>query len=415
MKNLPDDEVINSLANRLENYNELPTEDVWERISVSIPSTPGWVIWTNRVGATLSVIVLAFLLYNENESRNATPHQMSVNVVDGDKRVGQQKSSLNSEPTLQSPETESEKNSATKEVIERFVEKNATITHRAVDHEVMLKDIITIADNVADPKAKVSSNIPVEKTEWVAEDKLRSDSLLSHLTEIREDSVEAVEHVLPPRPKKKKSRLTFYSMVSPSLSFHHVIPDSRDGVVVEKVKSPGVISLKRFGYSIETGIQGQIGKRFQYLAGLSYYHQSQRLEYEETRDGVIVESGDEMDFVIKPKTTSRSFDYSMRNIGVQAGILYTLKSRGLMHKTGVIIQYQQGLMQANDDVAYDNSSSNYLNYQLFYRLEYKLRSGISLFVQPAYTHSIVANEQMNAPFKLKQSRAGLGIGIVYGF
>jgi hypothetical protein len=105
----------------------------------------------------------------------------------------------------------------------------------------------------------------------------------------------------------------------------------------------------------------------------------------------------------------------MRNIGVQTGILYTLKQTGLMHKAGIVLQYQRGLMQAGEGDAYDNSSSYYVNYQLLYRVEYSFRPGFSLFVQPSYTHSIVANESLNAPFKLKLSRAGVGLGVVYRF
>jgi hypothetical protein len=232
---------------------------------------------------------------------------------------------------------------------------------------------------------------------------------------LNRDSAESAGQVLPPIKKRKKSKLTFYSMISPSLSFHHVTPESEDGVVVDKFNSPGVISHERFGFSIETGLQGHISERFQYIVGLSFYQQSQQLSYEEKSEGTIIESGDDLNYDIKPVTLTRNFDYTMCNVGVQAGILYTLKLQGLMHKAGVVFQYQKGLIQANEDDVYNNSSSDYLNYQLLYRVEYAFSSGVGLFVQPAYTHSIIANESLDAPFKLKQSRASLGVGIVYRF
>jgi hypothetical protein len=40
---------------------------------------------------------------------------------------------------------------------------------------------------------------------------------------------------------------------------------------------------------------------------------------------------------------------------------------------------------------------------------------MSFVIQPGYTHSVIANESLQAPFRLKQSRAGIGIGIVYSF
>jgi hypothetical protein len=126
------------------------------------------------------------------------------------------------------------------------------------------------------------------------------DSSLVDVKEIRKDSASSEGIVLPPNKRRKKSKLAFYSMVSPSLSFQHFTPESEDGVVVDKINSPGVISRERLGFAIETGIQGHISERFQYVVGLSYYHQSQQLEYEETTEGTIVESGDDLNYEIRP-------------------------------------------------------------------------------------------------------------------
>lgn len=416
MKNLPEEELFNSVENRLRNYSELPDDEGWERISSAITSNnePKWIIWTNRTAATLSLVILFFLLNGEIVSYNYASEKSQSNVADKKKKADLALSTPSSKTELTRPEP-----------IRKDNRGKATSSTRTLDHSED-KDFgqreaanSNLSQSTIGKKQEEERLIEVSPTRDEAENAItetfKTDSVLIAVKESKKDSAASVGYVLPPTKKRKKSKMTWYSMISPSLSFQHVTPESEDGVVVDKLNSPGVISHERFGFSIETGLQGQISERFQYVVGLSFYRQSQQISYEEKSDGAVIESGDDLNYDIKPATTTRTFDYSMGNVGVQAGVLYTLKQRGLMHKAGVMLQYQKGLIQGKEDDAYDNSSSDYLNYQFVYRVEYAFRSGVGLFVQPAYTHSIIANESLDAPFKLKQSRASLGIGIVYRF
>jgi hypothetical protein len=410
MKNLPDDELFNAVENRLRNYSELPDDDVWERISGATPPAiePKWIIWINSIALTLSLVVLFSLFYRNNGQDGFAINDLPDNNVGSEKRVESIVHPEASESALKNLPDTDKKDS-------RINEKPGThISHRRTDLvEINSSHPINTSSDRRNSNVKIFALEVQNKIDGRMD---KSEDSVSVVTkQLKEDSAAVVGHVLPPQKKRKKAKLMFYSMISPSLSFQHVTPDSQDGVVIGKINSPGVISLERFGFTIETGIQGQMGKRFQYIFGLSYYQQSQRLEYEGHSNGITVESGEDLSFVIRPESITSSFDYSMRNVGVQAGILYTLKQRGLMHKPGLVFQYQKGMMQAHEGAVYDNSSSDYFNFQLVYRVEYALRSGVGLFIQPAYTHSIAANESLNAPFKLKQSRASLGVGIVYRF
>ena len=417
MKNLPDDELFNSVENRLRNYSELPDDNVWERISGATPpaSEPKWIIWprsvSGRTAVTLSLVVLFSLFYRHNVKDGLFTNDLPNNYDVAEKSVESIVPSGASEVALKNLPGTSKKDSAINEKqVKHFSNTRTYPAGMNSSHP------INASAEWGNSDVKISSLEVQNESDERTKDNESNENSVSVVTKpLKEDSASIVGHILPAQKKRKKSKLMFYSMISPSLSFQHVTPDSQDGVVIDKINSPGVISLERFGFTIETGVQGQLGKRFQYLLGLSYYQQSQSLEYEGHSNGTTIESGEDLNFVIKPETITGSFEYSMRNIGVQAGILYTLKQRGLMHKPGLVFQYQKGMLQANEDVAYDNSSSDYINFQLLYRVEYTLRSGAGLFIQPAYTHSIVANESLSAPFKLKQSRASLGVGIVYRF
>jgi hypothetical protein len=416
MKNLPEDELFNFVENRLRNYSELPDDEGWDRISGAIISDtePKWIVWTNRTAAALSLVILFFLLNGEYVSYGDASKEILSNISHSKKKVDLAPSTISSKTELKTPEPRSKDNR------EKAASPVRSLNH-SEDEYYNEQEVPNINSGqlVIGEKQEEESLMAVSpanhSTGRVHAETFRTDSMLIAVRGPRKDSAASVESVRPPSKKRKKSKLTLYSMISPSLSFQHVTPESADGVVVDKLNSPGVISHERFGISIETGLQGQITERFQYIVGLSFYRQSQQISYEEKSDGTVIESGDDLNYDIKPSTTTRTFDYSMGNIGVQAGILYTLKQRGLIHKAGVVIQYQKGLIQANEGDVYDNSSSDYLNYQFLYRVEYAFRSGVGLFIQPAYTHSIIANESLDAPFKLKQSRASLGIGVVYRF
>lgn len=417
MKNLPEDELFNSVENRLRNYSELPDDEVWNRIAGAMPSEvePGWITWTNRTAATLSVAVL-FLLFYKQDVSDTRHTDTSPSIILGDKeKAAPEEASI----TLDRESSERDEHS----VISNNSKSGPAIGtsfpsgsyHAEVSETVRSNSMPRDKNNDTreDVQQSAGSRVNDMREDVIVTPESNSES--GEAKELKKESATSFGHVLPPPRKRKKSKLTFYSMISPSFSFQHVTPNSEDGVVVEKINSPGVISHERFGFSVESGIQGQISERFQYIVGFSYYQQSQQISYEEKSDGAVIESGEDLNYEIKPATVTRTFDYSMNNVGVQAGLLYTLKQRGLMHKAGVIFQYQMGLMKSHEGDAYDNSSSDYLNYQLVYRVEYAFRSGIGLFVQPSYTHSFIANESLNSPFEMKQSRAGLGVGIVYRF
>jgi hypothetical protein len=105
----------------------------------------------------------------------------------------------------------------------------------------------------------------------------------------------------------------------------------------------------------------------------------------------------------------------MKNGGASAGVLYHIRGKKLMHKLGAGLQYQKGLVNPQGEYSYNNASSSYLNYQLLYRMEYSLSRRTSVFLQPQFVHSLVADEALREPFEIKPYRAGLGFGLLYHF
>jgi hypothetical protein len=409
MKNLPDDELFNTLEKRLRNYGEQPDDEVWRKIESALSPTrePGWIVWTNRLAAIFSLTAILFLL-NDESTRKESLSDLPASV---DNSVNK------SDPTRSGILPDRSRKTETnfdKKISLKKREKRGRSNHQASEHVNAVQPTFMENPAVALDLENMARPIDAKVDRW----NMALDSPGTEIVQkIKEDSIAlVVPQESPLQKRRKKSSLMFYAIFTPSLSFQRVSPVSNDAVVIEKINSPNVFSSERLGISIEAGIQGKITKRLQYMAGVSYYQQNQKMRYEQiSEDDVIIEPGDDMDYTVRPRTTEYSFDYRMRNIGIQAGLLYTLKQRGLIHKAGIVLHYQHGLQKSTENEIYNNATSNYLNYQLLYRIEYTFSSKINLFVQPSYMHSIVANESLQAPFRVKQSRAGIGIGLVYRF
>lgn len=412
MKNLPEDELFDALENRLKNYSEVPDDDVWNKISgvLHVSRVSRWIIWSDRTAAVFALMAVLFMLYAKQQGvididelsglssvKNNVPYASGITPgvmptpTEDPMKMDMSVHSLfiNKDSIRAKPhEFDDKSNYHSSPVFDNNVTKDSEISDMYVLQDLTAKSIVEISQDsipVDQPVKKDSVNRPFQK------DILKKE-------------------------RRKHSGLTMYAVFTPLLSYHRVLPLSNDDVVVDRLNSPSIFSTNRLGINIEAGVQGKVYRRLEYIAGISYYHQSQRIAYEQlTSDNVIVEEDGDKSYMVRPGVLQKSFAYDMENIGIQAGLLYSLKQDGLVHKAGVVLSYQKGLRKSSDTEVYKNSSSDYLSYQLLYRVEYGLKSGMSFFIQPTYMHSLYNRESIEAPFSLKQSRAGIGIGVVYSF
>src|SRR5688572_14918486 len=232
MKNLPEDELFNSVENRLRNYSELPDDEGWERISSAITSNnePKWIIWTNRTAATLSLVILFFLLNGEIVSYNDASEKSQSNIADKKKKADLAPSTPSSKTELKRPEPIRKDNQG------KATSPTRTLYH-SEDKDSGQREAANsnLSQSTIGKKQEEERLIEVSPTSDEAENAIietfKTDSMLIAVKKSKNDSAASVGYVLPPTKKRKKSKLTWYSMISPSLSFQHVTPESEDGVV----------------------------------------------------------------------------------------------------------------------------------------------------------------------------------------
>lgn len=426
MKNFPDQDQSKELEKRLQGYSEEPDELVWQNIDNALRPTRTslWIPWIGGTGTVAGIILMALLwqmdssqnddrriyetaeetreltdLEKKSEATGSEIQQQKMTPptkVLNDKTVDDQKNKLSDDQQGDTYVTRYDK-------ISRNLNGNVIRNERS--SEPMLEPIATSAEADNDIE---NAHVPVEDNTEKGNDSFQvAVAKGKDSTEVREES---------PKSEKRmpKRGLSFYTTLTPQLSFQRVIPAGNDGVVISDFYNPSIISSERFGFGIELGIQAHLSKHWEYYGGLSYYQQRQALQYASLTDRISLEASPGKGYIVTPQSDKATVQYSMRNWGANVGLLYNLQGKKLAHKVGGGLSYQKGFNKQISE-KYDNSESSYLFYTVFYRNEVRLSAKLRIYVQPTFMHSLYTKETIDAPFKLKPYRAGIGFGVLYDF
>jgi hypothetical protein len=430
MKNLPEDEWLNQLSNRLSNYTEEPDETLWSNIEKEINPSKDHrgLLWMDRVAAMSSVAFLILLIVSY--SYNFTGDSVETKLgFDRPPLITQQKNSKQIQeecPAItQNFYTHNTKRLSLVPLHQKFSQ-----AHSGGIQEMLNSNVIENTDSYEFPLSNhLSKEVDHDQILSMSDalDNLKSQNTNSESISETADSLDTSGTISPSAEaqiktrreastRSAKRRPSFYVMLNPTLAYNSITPLRKDDIVVDKFDVLPVMSVKRFGWSSEIGLQGRLLPRLEYYSSIVVYTQSQQLSYHfRTRDHVDVVQGENMQFAVNPSSVRQSFNYTMINAGIQSGLLYELKSGKLSHKVGVGLSYQHGFRSASGEDTYDNSQSQYLSYRLSYRNEYHISKLVSVFIQPAYSNVIWSREKLREPFRLKPSYASLGFGLIYHF
>ncbi len=379
-----------SVRERLGRYEEVPSDEVWQKITAQTGvKEKVWPVWVEGISLAGMGVMLFFLGLGTKE------------VVYVDKPVIVEKEIV-------------------KEVIKEIIvekpliatgDENNVQGYYEREGRQESKELTELKKSVQPEKTLlVTTQEPQLFTGSVEKD---STIISSPAIRRQSDSSHVEEKVVPPY-KKPKSKFQFYLSLTPSLAFQKVIPDGGDALIVQGFEHRSPLSVKRFGFAVDAGFQRDINRILGFYGGLSFYRQQQQLTYYYyDRDADVTRVADSWTFEITRLQHTKTFDYTMTNIGVRSGLLITLKGDKLKHKFGAGLLYMQGFGKKSG--SYNNRRSDYLSYQLFYRNEIRVNDHFSWFVEPTFAYSFISREKLAEPFVLKPYRAGIGVGVLYRF
>lgn len=426
MKSLPEKDFWNAIRNRLENYKEEPQDD-WLKIAGAIPASragqknkP-----VNLAADLLSVASIAMLVWTlyavtpaariETLASVSTPsvtEKMNNRQTDGLKEGKERIPHMNG-----SEQNENASGSMTNEAKNKV--NGSSDAPGKVERNNTSQQHMPLPEQADNTKLNGDENRFTHADGYEGELRESGDSVQTVVTAKTDTVFFAVPPILQQKSKpRRRFRPSVYAVITPSFAYQKIVPLRDDNINIQKLNGAGLVSGDRLGYSLEAGFQMQVSNHVELYAGFSYYQQNLLVSYSYVTDGDVQSvngTGEKWSYELSPGEATRTFRYAMKNGGAAAGVLYHIRGRKLMHKLGAGLQYQKGLMSARGEYSYNNASSSYLNYQLMYRMEYSLGGRTSVFLQPQFVHSLVANEVLREPFTIKPYRAGLGFGLLYHF
>jgi hypothetical protein len=373
MKSLHEDD-IGKLRERLSQYEEMPSEDLWSKIDAKRDKPGYWTTWVEPISFLVIGAFLTFIVLPLQESSIISTERVSA-------KAGSHGDVLR-------------------------VDVRSVDVRRA---DVLRTDLVDVSSDVNENAVteQHASNIDMPRPgESYPTERIKKDSA---------SIFSPAKQELTVKPKlKKKTRFQTYLTIRPSLSYNKIMPLANDYMIVEGLASRSSMSSERVGISVDAGFQKDLSHILGVFGGISFYRQKQHLTYHYLENETSIQgSSDVLTITINPVRTSRSFDYSMTNIGLRAGMLLTLKGDRLKHKFGAAIAYQHGFARSSE--SYNNQQSWYVMGQVLYRNEYWINESFSLLIEPSFGYAFISHEKLKEPFALKPYRVGMGVGVLYRF
>jgi hypothetical protein len=220
--------------------------------------------------------------------------------------------------------------------------------------------------------------------------------------------------------EKKDNKLSIYFTIMPTFGYQRIKSNSSDNIIIESVKRISTFSTDRLGVRAELGVEDPLTQRIKVFGGLVYYQRKQTINYTEKQvDYTEVSEGPDGQIIVVPKFAfvEKSFEYELRNLGVQLGLSFELSRKKLLQTVGTGFELHVALnkLESSQASEFTNNPSAYVFYNLYYRLQYPAEARLKAVFQPTLNYSFYIDHNLNAPFYVKPYGLGLNLGFTYNF
>ena len=221
--------------------------------------------------------------------------------------------------------------------------------------------------------------------------------------------------------EKRHNRFSIYFTIMPTFGYQRINSNSNDDLIIESVKRISTFSTDRLGVRAELGVEDPLTKRIKVFGGLVYYQRKQTIDYTQKQvERTDVSEGPDGQIIVVPQYTyvDKSFEYELKNLGVQVGVSYELSRKKLLQTLGTGFEFHMALNKLKSSPAtpeFTNNPSAYVFYNFYYRLQYPAEGRLRAVFQPTLNYSFYINQNLNAPFYVKPYGLGLNLGFTYNF
>lgn len=426
MKNL-NESFDAELTKRLRDYSEEPRIQLWQNIKAMAEANrrPDALRKRTRTGWILILFMASItgLYYFEQTSADFTKASRSEssvqNINENEKEVENVRA-----PGMQKNRVSALAHKDDGERVNRVVKSSAN-SEQTLDNEKMVSAVVQKPDiSSADVDTGLShdgrvsqkqENVVVEKNDVIGG---KEDP--SIVIAARTNNADEVKTVIPEK-KKSPNKFGIYFTIMPTFGYQRINSNSTDDIIIEGIKKISAFSTDRLGVRAELGVETSVAKRFKVFSGLVYYQRKQTIDYTEKQvEYTEVSEGPDGDVILVPayKYVERSFEYELKNLGLQVGVSYELSRKILLQTLGTGFEFHVALNKLNSSPTapeFTNNPSAYVFYNLYYRMQYPAEGRLKAVFQPTLNYSFYINQNVNAPFYVKPYGLGLNLGLTYNF
>jgi hypothetical protein len=408
------------LIKRLRNYSEEPRIELWQKIAASAeanrrPLTTRRTWWILILG----VIAVGGLYYFEKTNTNTVESAViseSLSLTDKDGSGSASKKTTTRDAGVGTVGNTSTQSTGNNKITgndislnqERFPISNELSRETSSDHDEAKFDEGPV-DNVPIQGNEIE-NTTIPGVEKAVETK-------AIMKAAKDDEGKTVIK----EKEKKQNRFSIYFTIMPTLGYQRINSNSSDDIIIESVKRISTFSTDRLGLRAELGVEDPLTQRIKVFGGLVYYQRKQTINYTQKQvEYTEVSEGPDGQIIVVPQFTyvEKSFEYELKNLGVQVGVSYELSRKKLLQTLGTGFEFHMALNKLESSPAtpeFTNNPSAYVFYNLYYRLQYPAEGRLRAVFQPTLNYSFYINQNLNAPFYVKPYGLGLNVGFTYNF
>jgi hypothetical protein len=419
MKNLHE-ELKNELRSRLRNYREKPEDTWWDEIAPNIgaPPTSRARVWVLRISLVLFIIVVLSPISDvlDDSGKGRTPMMSEDSKVE--ERTANSKE-LNTATNKEVRPTETAPKIVT--IIPSDVPFKTQHNEMTTPGDPSSSDTNTRSDQTSD------SYVDGQKVTDSRIDVLSSTEFAPEQDSSQIEHPDLVKEILPAhnptnrrREGDSRRKYSAYLNLMPTFGYQRITSNDQDNILIQSINRIPAFSASRLGIRAEIGIQRESGKKMKVFGGLLYYQRKQTIDYIEKLIDTTMLTPGPGGIVVEPgfKYDEKSFEFEIRNIGLQLGVNYLISKGKFVHTVGTGLEFQIALnkiSQKQQDLGFTENPTAYVFYNLFYRLEYPAEGRLRAAFQPTLNYSFYINQNFNAPFYVKPYGLGLNVGATYQF
>jgi hypothetical protein len=221
--------------------------------------------------------------------------------------------------------------------------------------------------------------------------------------------------------KGRTRRFKLYFTIMPTLGYQRIKPNENDNLIITSTDRIKTFDTDRLGVRGELGAEYPISSRVNVFGGLLYFQRQQTIGYTEKQvSQTEITTGPNGETVVEPEFSyvHKSFDYEVKNLGLQLGINYQLAKKTFLHTAGTGMEFHIALNKLQEKKVTSDLTTNpsvYVFYNLYYRVQYPADTKLKGVFQPTLNYAFYINENAHAPFYVKPYGLGLNIGFTYTF